>query len=283
MEFKQIKKVMDIIARLRGENGCPWDRKQTPRSMIVYLIEEAHELLEAIDAGDVVGVQEELGDVLFLVLFIAHLYSETGDLTIESAAETSAVKMIRRHPHVFGDAQADSPEAVKSQWQQIKMAEKPDRKDRSLLDAVPAGLPALMRAYRISERVARIGFDWDDMDGVMSKVEEEWAELKSAIQESNRYPDDATRRQDVALEFGDLIFTLANVARFARIHPETALAGATRKFETRFRRMETMADESGSSIESVPREALEEMWSAAKSQESGRHAASNPTNSERRR
>lgn len=270
MEFKQIKRVMDIIARLRAENGCPWDRKQTPKSMIVYLIEESHELLEAINAGNTDDIREELGDVLFLVLFIAHLYAETGEPTLESAAETAAVKMIRRHPHVFGDARADNPEAVKAQWQQIKKTEKPARNDQSILDAVPAGLPALMRAYRISERAARAGFDWDDIAGVMDKVEEEWGELKTALKERSRRPDDASRHEDVALEFGDILFTLTNVARFAKIHPETALSGSTRKFEARFRHMEQMAAESGRSIETVPRNELEEMWGAAKSVKTAR-------------
>ena len=267
MEFKQIKEVMDIIIRLRGENGCPWDRKQTPRSMIVYLIEESHELLEAIDSGDVDNIREELGDVLFLVLFLAHLYEETGALTIASAAETVALKMIRRHPHVFADAHADTPEAVKSQWHRIKKSEKPSRENQSILDAVPSNLPAMMRAYRISERAARIGFDWDDMAGVMEKVEEEWAELKSALKENSEGLDDESRSEKVALEFGDILFTLSNVARFAKIHPETALTSSTRKFETRFRYMEKMAAASGRIIESVPRDELEEMWKAAKSRE----------------
>lgn len=249
-----------IIERLRAENGCPWDRKQTPKSIAVYLVEEAHELMQAIEAGDEVDIQEELGDVLFQVLFIAKLFQEKGAFDLNAAAAVCAEKMIRRHPHVFGDGSADTPEAVLRQWHVIKRAERAEKNgtaDASILDAVPASLPPLARAYRISEKAARTGFDWDGLNGVMEKVEEEWAEFRREIRS-----DDDESRHRAAMEFGDLLFTLTNVARHAKFHPDTALVSATRKFEERFRHME--AATGGRHIDDVPREEKERMWEEAK-------------------
>lgn len=265
-DHSEMDRLGDLIRVLRGENGCPWDRKQTPRSMALYLIEEAHELLAAIESGEDAAIQEELGDVLFQILFVGRMFQETGRLDLESAARTSREKMIRRHPHVFGRESADNAEAVRRRWHTIKMAEKGNQARKSALDAVPDSLPALMRSYRIAERAARTGFDWADMGGVMEKVEEEWAELKAALAEAE---GDETRREMVALEFGDLLFTLANVARFARIHPETALAGSTRKFEVRFRHMEAAVARLEKRLEDLTPEEFDELWETAKRETAG--------------
>lgn len=256
-----IEGLCELIRTLLSENGCPWDRKQSPRTMAAYMTEEAYELLDAVSSGDADHVCEELGDVLFHVFFIAHLFAEKGDFGISDVIAGIVKKMIRRHPHVFGSAEADTPEAVKRQWDIIKEGERGASARASVLDGVSSGLPPLMRAYRVSQKAAGIGFDWENLAGVMEKVKEEWVEFEV---EAARIPTDPEARGRAAMEFGDLIFTLANVARFAGFHPDTALVAATRKFEERFRRMELRAQNSNESIQRVPREQLEIWWNLEK-------------------
>ena len=259
--------IMELIRRLRAPEGCPWDRKQTPSTLVNYLIEEVHELAEAITSGNRQAICEELGDVIFQVLFLVELYREAETFDLAAVVERNLTKMVRRHPHVFGTRQALSTDEIRDNWHAIKKEEKAGRAEDSLLDSVPGSLPALMRAYRISERAARAGFDWPDMDGVMAKVEEEWQEFKTA-QHAVR---DADTKQAAAVEFGDILFTLTNVARFARFHPESALAAAVNKFERRFRFMEQYFDRQGHDIEAVDRAALEAAWEHAK-----KHGIGNP-------
>ena len=254
-----------VIETLRGKEGCPWDRKQTPGTLSVYLIEEMYELVDAIASGDPGAVLEELGDVLFQIVFIAVLFEETGDFGIQDVVAANIEKMIRRHPHVYGNEKLDTSEQVRQRWHQIKAMEK-KRDDRaSLLDSVPDKLPALMKAYRISERAARTGFDWDDMQGVTDKVEEEWSEFKEALgaHAETDSPDNDDRR-DMAMEFGDLLFTLTNVARFAHIHPETSLNDAIWKFKKRFNYMETVLRQKGSSMDAASRREMDHLWNEAK-------------------
>ncbi len=258
MNFRELEKLSDVIWALRDENGCPWDKKQTPASMCLYLIEEAHELLEAIESGDNGHIAEELGDVLFLIVFIAQMFEEKGIFNLNDAAKEAGKKLIRRHPHVFGTGHLDTDDQVKKQWNEIKKKEN-NNKPVSVLDSVPAKLPALMRAYRISERAAGTGFDWDDIHGVMDKVEEEWNEFKNEIASAEN-----DKREKASLEMGDILFTLVNVARFAKIHPETALAASTAKFEKRFGYMEKRAKEMGIDIDSVPSHEKENLWEEAK-------------------
>jgi MazG family protein len=251
----RIEALKNLVATLREK--CPWDRKQTPESIIIYLIEEAYELLDAITAGDVGHIREELGDVLFQVLFIALLYKEKGLFSLEDAVCSITEKMIRRHPHVFGDEEAHTPEKVKENWAIIKAAEKAGSgKEGSLLDSVPAGLPSLHRAYMISDKVGRVGFDWDDIEGVMKKVEEEWKELAEAIASGDRH--------HIELEFGDLLFTMTNVARFAGIHPETALSASVKKFEARYRHMEKRLAEAEKLLSALSPEEKDRLWDRAK-------------------
>jgi len=259
-ESSPFKRLIRLIEHLRGENGCPWDRKQTPHTLSVYLVEEVYELVEAIQSGDPEAVQEELGDVLFLIFFLAAMYQEQGHFDIREAVIANTRKMRNRHPHEFGDTTVESAEDVRQNWHQIKAAEKNHRKKASLLDSVPKKLPALMRAYRISERAARTGFDWDDIGGVLGKAEEEWQELKIELARDAS----AFNRQDVALEFGDVLFTLTNVARFASIHPETALSAATRKFEKRFAYMEGRSREMGKAFEDLTFDDMHALWQQAK-------------------
>jgi nucleoside triphosphate diphosphatase len=250
-----------LVETLRGENGCPWDRKQTPDSIARYLLEEVYELAEAIADGNPEHVCEELGDVLFHISFLAHIYRERHQFDIEAVINTTTAKMVRRHPHVFGTAKVHGDKEIRTQWQEIKRREKPDQSRTSILDSIPGGLPALMRAYRVSERAAGAGFDWADMAGVMRKVEEEWGELKAELSESSNGPDNKRNR---ALEFGDVLFTLTNVARFAGFHPEEALADSTRKFEKRYRLMEQFISESGKKLADLPAEDREKYWEQAK-------------------
>ena len=256
-----IKDLTALIETLRGFDGCPWDRKQTPRSIVLYLIEEVFELAEAIESGNSDAVLEELGDVLFQVLFITVLFNEKACFNLNEVIRTNIRKMIRRHPHVFGGSSAQTVDAIKKQWYAIKRAEKGLKPDTSVLDSVPDGLPALMRASRISERAVDAGFDWDDIKGVMQKVEEEWLEFQSELGDGEQTPDSSER---ALIEFGDLMFTLVNVARFARIHPETALRAATQKFEKRFKKMEKTLLQKERSLDSLSRDEIDRLWEDAK-------------------
>jgi len=257
-----VQKLSELIEILRSEKGCPWDRKQTTQSMAAYLVEEVYELLEALESGDPENIMEEMGDVLFQVLFLANLFRETGHFDIENVAERNLAKMTHRHPHVFGDAMAENDEDVRKQWREIKRNEKEMPSDTSILNSIPRKLPALMRAYRVSERAGGWGFDWDDVQGVMEKVEEEWAEFKEEIKALDNNADPSKER--MTLELGDILFTLVNVGRFLRIHPETALSVSTKKFEKRFRSMEQMLTRKHETPASVPREKLDQYWEEAK-------------------
>ncbi|MBF0230168.1 MAG: nucleoside triphosphate pyrophosphohydrolase [Desulfamplus sp.] len=286
-----ISSIIDIIQTLRGENGCPWDKKQTPETIWKCLAEEMYELLAAIKDDDHDEICEELGDVLFQILFIAEIYREKRVFDIEKSIAISAAKMIRRHPHIYGDSTVKNEEELWANWERIKKEEKakkegekaivqnlveiqesnkneeskePDKniekrykeKSPSILDSVPVGMPALMRAYKISERAVRAGFDWKDIDEVISKSSEEWQEFKSALTQGNK--------DDIAMEFGDVLFTLTNVARLAGVHPELALISSTDKFEKRFRYMENLLSEKGYTLKDVPRQELECLWDKAK-------------------
>jgi tetrapyrrole methylase family protein/MazG family protein len=257
----EIEAIIDLIETLRGEDGCPWDKKQTPQTILAYLLEETYELMDAVESGDPMEVCGELGDVLFHIFFLVSLFQEMGHFDIKDVVDLNVKKMIHRHPHVFGDGNVDSADEVRKQWYKIKMGEKDHSSETSILDSIPSNLPALMRAYRISERAARTGFDWEDISGVMEKVEEEWSELKTVLKKQIQFPKNHAR---VALEFGDVLFTLVNVARFANIHPETALRDSTNKFERRFRYMEKRISNGPEDIRSISQEEKEVLWEQAK-------------------
>ncbi len=259
-----MKGLADLVRTLRGENGCPWDKKQTPATIARYLIEEVYELTDTIENGDVDAICEELGDVLFLVFFLTRLFEETGHFDMQDVTRKNIAKMIRRHPHVFGESQAHTTEEIRAQWHRIKKQEKKNNSSGSILNSIPVGLPALMRAYRVSERAAAAGFDWDNLSQVLLKVEEEWGELKEAL---DRVDSGVANLDEVMLEFGDLIFTLTNVARFARFHPETATTAAIRKFNRRFQWMEQTVDAKGRIFEDIGREEMEQLWKMAKNEE----------------
>jgi tetrapyrrole methylase family protein/MazG family protein len=229
-EKDSIRALIALVESLRGDPGCPWDKKQTPKTMLIYLIEEMYELGEAIESNCAEEVREELGDVLFHIVFITRLFQERGDFSIYDVARDIKEKMIRRHPHVFGNARVENTDEIRQNWYQIKQNEKKQSKKESVLDSVPVKLPALMRAYRIGERTARCGFEWEDRESLMDRLNSEFEQLKHSIEDN--------RSDRISNNFGILLFSLVNLARLLTIHPETALSGAIKAFEKRFRQME---------------------------------------------
>lgn len=245
-----------LVTRLRGEQGCPWDRKQTLDSLKIYLLEEAYELADALDRKATEEVKEELGDLFFQIVFLSHLYEEQGDFDLIEVIHTIHRKMIRRHPHVFGNKKWGKAEEVVQGWQDIKAEEK---KGQDPFESIPLNLPALLKAHRISQRAAGLGFDWPDIKGVLEKVREELSELEEAIRENNL----PSARE----ELGDLLFALVNLGRFLEIPAENALANTIQKFLKRFRWMtdDPRFRDKGPSF--LPIEAWEELWSRSKESE----------------
>lgn len=252
--------LLDITARLRGEGGCPWDREQTRSSLRPFLIEEAYEALEALEDGRQEAIMEELGDVLFQVVFHAQIAQELGEFTMADLLQRLVEKMIRRHPHVFGDTIVDNARQALAQWEAIKRAEGDrDGNVRSALDGVPQKLPALLRAQRIQAKASRVGFDWQDMQAVWAKVQEEIREMDKALE--------AMDRARIEEELGDLLFSLVNVARHLNIDAEDSLRRAVEKFRARFTEMEADISKSGARVSDTPLDALDRAWEAVKARE----------------
>lgn len=250
--------LLEIIRRLRGEGGCAWDRKQTASTMWKCLAEELYELEEAIVKDNEDNIVEELGDVLFQVLFIMEIYAASGRFSFERVVDTVAEKMIRRHPHVYADNRITSEDGLNKQWEAIKAGEKscsgtPER--TSALDNVPGGMPGLLRALKVSKSAVKAGFEWENLEQVLDTAVSEIHEFKAAISKD---------QDDAVLEFGDILFSLVNVARFAGFHPETALYRSTSKFEERFRIMEAAIAKKGLDLKQMPPEEKEMHWQAAK-------------------
>ena len=247
-----------LVKILRGDHGCPWDREQTPEQIKTYLLEEAYEVLESLESGNSEDVCAELGDLLFHIVFLARIFEEYGDFNIRDVVETISKKMIRRHPHVFGQAHVSGSDEVRDRWHEIKIAEARDNDTvpYSLLDSVPQKLPALMRAYRISERAAKLGFYRPDVDGILKKLDEELAEFKSALKSENS--------EKSAETLGDLLFTIVNLGRFMRAHPEAALTRTISKFIKRFQVVEQLLREQGRTLESASPDEIDELWEQCK-------------------
>ena len=249
--------LIEIVRRLRAPDGCPWDQKQTPQTFKPYLIEEAHELLEAINDNAPGSIQEELGDMLFQVIFLTNLYQEKNLFTLEDVLDSISQKMIRRHPHVFGNAKIDSEQELRKKWQEIKNQENIQKGQKAdLFASIPKSLPALRRAQRVAERAARTGFDWPDTASAIGKLEEEVEELKNSIAGGTR--------DEAAEEFGDLLFAAIVVARKASIDAEDSLYNATQKFISRFERLQEIFVEKGGSLAKCDINELLRLWKQAK-------------------
>lgn len=249
--------IVEIMDRLRGPGGCPWDREQTHESLKQYLLEETYETIDAIEQGDMQGLCEELGDILLQVVFHAKIASERGDFDIVDVADGVSRKMILRHPHIFGDVSADTPEQVVRNWEEIKKREKGQDTETGMMRQVPQALPALLRSMKVQEKAARVGFDWDDAWGAYAKLEEEVRELRQAME---RGESDSRLSE----EFGDVLFAAVNVARFIGVHPEFALKGAVEKFMRRFEHVERRAREAGRSQKGMTLEEMDVFWNEAK-------------------
>jgi tetrapyrrole methylase family protein/MazG family protein len=258
MRQKSFSDLVTVMARLRGEGGCPWDREQDHMTLRRYMIEECYEAIEAIDAGDMEALEEELGDVLLQVVFHAQLEAETGAFTIDDVIQRIVEKLIRRHPHVFGDLNVEDSAEVLRNWEKIKKSEKGDDWRQSVLDGVPAQLPALMRALEISKRAVKFGFEWERMEDVLAKLEEEVCELKDAL---SRNDSNAT-----ADEIGDLLFTIVNVARWRKIDPEDALRNMLKRFTRRFHYIEEASRTKGHPLEEMSLAEMDALWDEAKAQ-----------------
>ena len=251
----------DTIAALRAPNGCPWDREQTHESIARNMIEEAYEAVDAIEQHDAMHLREELGDVLLQVVLQSQIAADAGEFTVADVCRDVNAKMIRRHPHVFGEAAAGSAEDVLSIWDNVKLAEKSaadaqTEEPEGLLDSVPASFPALLQAYKISRKAVAAGFEWDTVEDVWAKVEEEIAEFKQACRSY-----DAQAKE---LEFGDVLFSLVNVARKEGIDAETALRATCRKFRERWAFMEGAAWGQGKRIEELDMDEMQQLWDQAK-------------------
>lgn len=264
------EELVALQARLRAPNGCPWDREQTHRSLKPFLVEEAYEVLDAMDSGDAKKFAGELGDLLLQIVFHAELAKEEGRFDISEVIRTVHEKMVRRHPHVFGSMKAHTAGQVLKNWEQIKAEERAEETRKgskksgqdSTLSGVPRSLPALLEAYQLTRRAANVGFDWENVGGVFEKLSEEARELRIALDRQAEGKSGADSR--VEEEMGDLLFAAVNLARKAGLEPEEALKRANKKFAARFMWMEQRAKEQGRRFAEVPRGEMEELWNQSK-------------------
>jgi MazG family protein len=262
-------KLVALQARLRGPKGCPWDREQTHRSLRKFLIEEAYEVLDAMDSRNSEEFASELGDLMLQAIFHAILAEEAGRFTISDVIESVHTKMVRRHPHVFGNVTAKTSAAVLKNWEQIKRDERAAKgksPQDSLLADVPRSLPAVLEAYQLTRRASRIGFDWENLGGILDKFEEEKGELKSLMSPATASASGKAGGQapHVEEEIGDLFFVCVNIARFLGVDPEIALKRTNRKFKRRFQWMESAAAREGRRLADLPRARMEDLWNLSK-------------------
>jgi tetrapyrrole methylase family protein/MazG family protein len=257
-----IQKLVDLVERLRGDQGCPWDREQTRETLKPMLVEEAYEVLDALDSPDPEELKEELGDLLFQIVFHAQIARERGEFELADIVDRAHEKMVRRHPHVFGDADLKTAQDVLKNWEDIKASEKGSasacepESARSLLDGLPSRLPALYEAYQLTAKAARVGFDWSRLEDIVSKLHEESAELLEAYRHKGA--------RDIADEVGDLLFVAVNIARFLGIDPESALKRSNRKFVRRFQHVESSIKAAGKDLKDATLEEMDALWEEAK-------------------
>jgi nucleoside triphosphate diphosphatase len=250
------QRLVELMATLRGPGGCPWDRKQTPESLKPFLVEECYEVIDAIEEGAPAKVRDELGDLLFQIIFHARIAEEAGQFTINDVITAIHEKMTRRHPHVFGDDKLSTDKEVLSNWEEIKRKEKGHEDRKSILEGVPKELPSLLRAHRLQERAARVGFDWAHLSEALPKLDEEIAEFKESLR-----AEDAGKIEE---ELGDVFFMLVNISRFLGVNPEDALRKTISKFIHRFRYIEEHAEQAGRSLNDMTLEEMETLWQKSK-------------------
>ncbi|HPU22364.1 MAG TPA: nucleoside triphosphate pyrophosphohydrolase [Thermoclostridium caenicola] len=255
------KDLLDIMAKLRSPGGCPWDREQDHKSLKRYLIEEAYEVLEAIDEENPAKLCDELGDLLLQVVFHAQIARENGQFDMEDVVHGVSSKMINRHRHVFGEEEAETPEDVIRIWEEIKKEEKGQETQTKVLKGVPANLPALMRSYKVQEKAAQVGFDWDKAEDAFKKLEEEVQELKKACESKDQ--------AEIEEEMGDLLFAAVNVARFYKVQPELALSATVNKFIKRFEYVENESAKQGKKLQDMTLEEMDALWEECKRKERG--------------
>jgi tetrapyrrole methylase family protein / MazG family protein len=272
-------RLYSIVARLRAPDGCPWDREQSPASLRGSVVEEAYEFVEAIDEGDAAHVAEEAGDLFLLATMIPYMYEEKGSFSVADALAGISEKLLRRHPHVFGEAVAETPDAVLKQWDEIKEKVEGRRKKDSLLDAVSRALPPLERAYKLQRKAAKAGFDWAAPEEVWAKAREELLEAEQACEDLSAFgrasigaddePDERAIAARAALEeeLGDLLFSAVNLSRFLKVDPAIALHAANEKFSRRFRQVEKRMAEAGLPLSAENMAAMDGFWDEAKAKE----------------
>ena len=253
----EFKKLTEIVNTLMGENGCPWDKVQTRESLKPYLIEEAYETLEALDGNNPEEIKEELGDLLYQILFHAKISENKKEFNITDVIESISDKMVHRHPHVFKKGNLKTPDEVATQWEEIKIKEKGKAGRKSVLDGIPSYLPSLLRSQKLQKKAANQGFDWDKISSVFDKLDEEVAEFKKAILSG--------KKKDVKEELGDILFVLVNIAKFNKIDAEEALRATNNKFIKRFQHIEAEVAKRGKTLKETPLEELEQYWQNAKS------------------
>lgn len=245
----------DLCRILRGENGCPWDREQTPETLTPYLVEETYEILESVSHGDGQATAEELGDLLFLLMFLAEMIQERGSPGLDELAAATDRKLRRRHPHLFESPEVISSSDQQRRWQHLKQAEKGSE---SVLGQMPAGAPSLTAAYRTQEKASSVGFDWPTLEGVIDKIEEELGEVREAIRQRDSHEDDLRH------EIGDLLFAVANLARYLRVDPERELRATVSRFRRRFLHVEERLRERGKSPSESTLDEMDGLWNEAK-------------------
>ncbi len=258
MSKRTFDELVALMTRLRGPDGCPWDRKQTLPDLKAYVIEEAYEVVDAIDQNDRRALAEELGDLLLQAVFIGEMTREEGGFDVYDSITAIHDKLVRRHPHVFGDVVANDADTVLTNWEKLKQDER-KAENKSVLSGVPQSMPALLKAWRLTEKAARVGFDWRRTEDVFDKIDEEVAELREAVANGDQ--------SHMHEEIGDLLFTIANIARKVNVNPEEALQSTSRKFMRRFESMEKNVRERGQNLDQLELAEMDRLWDEAKAAE----------------
>ena len=254
--LNSLSKLIKITDTLMGEDGCPWDKVQTRESLKPYLVEETYEVLDALDANDPEKIKDELGDLLYQILFHSKISSLKGEFNFRDVIDNLSEKMVRRHPHVFQEGELNTPDQVVKQWEEIKRNEKNQANQKSILDNIPKNLPSLLRAQKLQKKAAKEGFDWDQINDVFDKLDEEIAEFKEAVLKK--------KSADIQSEIGDIIFVITNIAKFYKIDAEEALRSTNNKFIKRFQYIEQKIEGKGKTLKDCPLEEMERYWQEAK-------------------